>query len=101
MLNRPEADKENVPPQIISNTMQRSSRTNKVPSANLRSKCSSELLEAVVDTIEKGITSLRGANKFWGIFVTSLFDHIYGKTGSRKIGPPCVLTKEEDEAIIA
>jgi hypothetical protein len=38
---------------------------------------------------------------FWGILVTSLFDHLYGKVKSRKIGPPSVLTQEEDEAIFA
>jgi len=42
-----------------------------------------------------------GANKFWGIFVISFFDHLNGKIRSRKIGPLSVLTKEEDETIIA
>jgi hypothetical protein len=61
---------------------------------NPRGKWSSESLEATMDVVEKGITYLRGANKFWGIPITSLFDHLYGKTKSRKIGPPGVLTKE-------
>jgi hypothetical protein len=42
-----------------------------------------------------------GANKFWGIAITSFFDHIYGKAKSRKIGPPSVLIQEEDEVIFA
>ncbi len=39
-----------------------------------------------------------GANKFWGIAITSFFDHIYRKAKSRKIGPPSVI-QEEDEVI--
>jgi hypothetical protein len=81
--------------------MQRSTRTNRVPVTNLRGKCSSESLEVAMDVVERGIISLQGANKFWGLFVTSLSNHQYGKTRSKKIGPPGVLTKEEDEVIIA
>jgi len=71
-----------------------------VLATNQRGKCSSESLEAALDVVERGITSLSWANKFWGIFVTSLSNHLYGKTRSRKVGPPSVLTKEEDETII-
>jgi hypothetical protein len=42
-----------------------------------------------------------GANKFWGKLVISFFDHLNGKTRSKKIGPPNVLTDEEDETIVA
>jgi hypothetical protein len=42
-----------------------------------------------------------GVSKFWGILVTSFFDHLNGKTISRKIGPSSVLTKEEDEVVVA
>jgi len=42
-----------------------------------------------------------GANKFWGILITSFFDHIYGKAKSRKIGPPNVIIQEKDEVIFA
>jgi hypothetical protein len=42
-----------------------------------------------------------GANKFWGIPITSFFAYIYGKVKSRKIGPPSVLIQEEDEASFA
>jgi len=94
-------EKKNVPLQIISNTMQRSTRTNRVLVTNLRGKCSSESLEVAMDVVERSIISLRRANKFWGLFVISLFNHQYGKTRSKKIGPPSVLTKEEDEVIIA
>jgi hypothetical protein len=80
--------------------MQRLAKTNRVPTTNPRGEWSSESLKATVDVVEKGITSLQGFSKFWGILVTSLFDHLYEKTKSKKIGPPGVLTKKEDEAIV-
>jgi hypothetical protein len=65
-----------------------------VPTTNPRNKWLSESLEVTMDVVERGITSLRGTNKFWGKPVTSLSNHLYGKTRSKKIGPPSVLTKE-------
>jgi hypothetical protein len=94
-------DKENVPPETISNIIQRSARTNRMPTTNPRGKWSSELLEATMDVAEKNINFFWGANKFWGIPVISLFNHLYGKTKSRKIGPLGVLTQEKDEIIVA
>ncbi len=76
-------------------------RTNRVSTTNPRGMWSSELLETTMDVVERNITSLWGANKFWGIPITSLFDHLYGKTRSRKIGPLGVLMQKEDEVIIA
>ncbi len=55
VLDQLEADKENVSPRIISNTMQRLARINKVHATNLRSKWSSESLEVAMDAIERGI----------------------------------------------
>jgi hypothetical protein len=57
--------------------MQRLTRTNRVLATNPRGKWSSESLEAAMDVVEKGITSLRRGSKFWGIPITSLFDHLY------------------------
>jgi hypothetical protein len=73
-------------------TTQRPTRTNRVPTINPRNKWSNESLEIAMDAIEHGITSLLGANKFWGIPITSFSDHLHGKTISRKIGPLGVLT---------
>jgi hypothetical protein len=72
-----------------------------MPITNPRGKWLSELLEATMDVVESNIISLCGANKFWGILVVSLFNHLYGKTKSRKIGPLGVLTQEKDEIIVA
>jgi hypothetical protein len=82
-------------------TTQRPTRTNRVPTINPRGKWSNESLETTMNVIQRGITFLWGANKFWGILVISLSDHLNGKTKSRKIGPPNVLTEEEDEIIVA
>jgi hypothetical protein len=54
-----------------------------------------------MDVVERSIIFSWEANKFWGIPITSLFDHLYGKTRSRKIGPLGVLIEEEDKAIVA
>jgi hypothetical protein len=80
-------------------TTQRPTRTNRVPTINPRGKWSNESLEIAMDAIECGITSFLGANKFWGILVTSFSDHLNGKTRSRKIEPLGVLTKEENEVV--
>jgi hypothetical protein len=66
-----------------------------VPNTHPRCKWSSESLETTMDVVERSIIFLRGANKLWGIFVISLFDHLYGKTRSKRIGPLGVLTKGE------
>jgi hypothetical protein len=56
VLDQQEEDKENVPPQTISNTIQRSSRTNRVLATNPRGKWTSESLEVAMDVVERGIT---------------------------------------------
>ncbi len=58
VLNRQEVDKENVPPYIISNTIQRSTKINRVPITNPRGKWSSESLKIAMDAIGIDITSL-------------------------------------------
>jgi predicted GH43/DUF377 family glycosyl hydrolase len=81
-------------------TTQRPTRTNRVLAINPISKWSNESLKIAMDVIERAIISLQGANKFWGIHVTSLSNHLNGKIGSRKIGPLGVLIEEEDEIVV-
>jgi hypothetical protein len=45
--------------------------------------------------------ALLRANKFWGIPITSLSNHLNGKIKSRQIGPLGVLTKKKDEVVVA
>jgi hypothetical protein len=54
-----------------------------------------------MDVIENGTTSLKKTNRHWNIIFTSLFDRLYGKTRSRKRGPTGMLTKEEDQVVVA
>jgi len=95
-------NKENVPLQVRSNmTTRRPTRTNRVLAIYPRGKWSNESLEIAMDAIECGTTSLFRANKFWGIHVTSIFDHLNGKTKIRRIGPSCVLIEKENEVVVA
>jgi len=64
-----------------------------VLATNPRGKWSNESLEIAMDAFGCNITSLLGANKFWGILVTSLFDHLNGKARRMKIEAPGVLTE--------
>jgi hypothetical protein len=64
VLDQLKADKENVPPQIISNTMQRLAKTNRVLATNPRGKWSNESLEATMDVVEKGIIFYEGPTSF-------------------------------------
>jgi hypothetical protein len=59
-------------------------------------KWSNEALEEAMDAIENGTTSLRKASRHWNIPLTSLFDHLYGKTTSRKPRPTSVIIVKED-----
>jgi len=54
-----------------------------------------------MDEIENGTTSLRKASKHWNIPLTSLFDHLYGKTRSKKPGLANMLTIEENQVVVA
>jgi hypothetical protein len=54
-----------------------------------------------MDIIEIETISSRKASKHWNIPLSSLFDHVNGKTQSRKYGLTNVLIKEKDHVIVA
>jgi hypothetical protein len=56
-----------------------------------RGKWTSEQLEEAMDVVENGTISLRRASKEWNIPLTSLSNHLYGKTRTRKFGPIGIL----------
>jgi hypothetical protein len=57
-------------------------------------------LGTTIDVVEKWIHSLRKANKAWNIPLSSLSNHLNGKTKYRKMGPRGVfITKTSDEVI--
>jgi hypothetical protein len=59
-----------------------------------------EALQTAMDVVERGTHSLKRANKSWNIPMSSLSNHLNGKTRSKKMGPRRVLTNEEDSAMI-
>jgi hypothetical protein len=78
------------------NRQKNKKRINKCNPLITRSKQTGEALEGAMDAIENGTTSLRKASRNCNIPLTSLFDHLYGKTRSRKPRPTSVLIIEED-----
>jgi hypothetical protein len=49
-----------------------------------------------MDAIENGIISLRKASRHWKILITSLSNHLYVKTRSKKPGQASVLLVKKD-----
>jgi hypothetical protein len=45
-----------------------------------------------MDVVERGDTFFKKATKYWNIPLTSLSDHLNGRTKCRKVGPQGVLT---------
>jgi len=60
-----------------------------------------QALKEAMDAVEKRTISLRKTSKHWNIPLTSLFDHLYGKTRSRKVRSTSVLTTKEDQAMVS
>jgi hypothetical protein len=60
-----------------------------------------EALETTMDAVERGTHSLRKASRSWNIPMSSFFNHVNGKTRSRKMGPRRMLIEEEDSIVIA
>jgi hypothetical protein len=53
-------------------------------------------LEEAMGANENGTTSLRKVSRHYNIPFTSLFDHLYRKTRSKKFGLANMLTLEKD-----
>jgi len=49
--------------------------------------------------IEQGISFIRRASQIFHVLLSSLFNHLIGWTQSKKMGPPGMLTEEEDATI--
>jgi hypothetical protein len=54
-----------------------------------------------MEAIEKGTHSLKKVSKSWDVLLNSLSNHLNGNTRNMKIGPACVLTKEENATMVA
>jgi hypothetical protein len=80
-------DKENVSPSCGQEPTRKHKRVNRCDFLITRGKWTNEALEEAMDAIENGTNSLSKARKHWNIPLTSLFNHLYGKTRFRKLGP--------------
>jgi hypothetical protein len=65
-----------------------------------RSKWTTKQLEDDMNIVERGITLLKGTNKFFNILLSSLSAHLIGKVRSKKVGLHGVFTKEEEGVVI-
>jgi hypothetical protein len=54
-----------------------------------------------MQVIKKGSHSLKKANWSWSIPLTTLCNHLHGKTRSKKMGPTNVLILDEHVVIVA
>jgi hypothetical protein len=73
---------------------------NQIPITSRRHMWTNETLEATMDVVERRTCYLRRANRSWNILLNSLFDHLNGKTRSRKMGLGGVLTKKKDIIVV-
>ncbi len=93
--------KDNAPPSFTQKATRKQKKLNICNIINkTRGKLTNEALEEAMDVVEGRITSLRKASRHWNILLTSLSDHVYGKTIFRKLGLVGVLTKEEDQVMV-
>jgi hypothetical protein len=53
-----------------------------------------------MNVIENGTTSLRKASRHWNIPLTSLFNHLYRKTRSKKPRSIGVLIVEDNQVVV-
>ncbi len=65
-----------------------------------RGKWTNEALEEAMDVIENGKISLKKASRHWNILITSLSNHLYGKTRYNKPRPLAILTIEEVQVVV-
>jgi hypothetical protein len=94
-------NKENAPPSFAQKVTRKQKRLNIYNIINkTKGKSTSEALEEAMDVVEGGIISLRKASRHWNIPLTSLSNHVYGKTTFRKLGLVGVLTKEKNQVMV-
>jgi hypothetical protein len=76
-------------------------RINRCNPLIIRGKWTNETLEEAIDVVENGITSLKKVKRHWNIPLTSLSNHLYGNTRSKKLGLTSMLIVKEDQIVVA
>jgi hypothetical protein len=100
ILNNPTPNAKNI---LLAPTTQtnRARKVNKSPHLHPRGTWVVETLEKSMDIIQKRHFSMKRANQHWHIPLTSLSDHLNGKTRSRKVRPQGIVTNEKDVTMVA
>jgi hypothetical protein len=80
--------------------IQRSTKFNRIPNATKWAKWTYQHLENAMDVVERKHIFLRKETKYWNIPLTSLSNHLNGRTRRRKMGPQSVLIEHEDATIV-
>jgi hypothetical protein len=90
----PTTNKENLP--LTSNPQNKrlTPQLNRMPPKTKRGMWTDEMPEVAMDLIKGGTHSLRKVNKSWDIPMSSIIDHLNGKTKSKKMGSKGVLKKD-------
>jgi hypothetical protein len=81
------------------NQQKNKKKVNRCNQVNTRGKWINVALEEAMDAIENG-TSLGKLMKHWNIPLSSMSNHLNGKTRNRPCEPTSVLTKEEDHVLV-
>jgi hypothetical protein len=92
-------NKENIPPRIALK-VDKSTKRKKVPTLTQQGRWTSEALEEVMNVVKRCEASLMKVSKFWYILLTSLSNHLNGKTRSKKVGLASVLMNKKDKAFV-
>lgn len=94
-------NKENIPLPLAPLTRQKSWRAQWEPYMPYSHLWTNEALKVTMDVVERGVISMRKTNKHWDIPLSSLSNHLNGKTKCRKVGLLGVPTKENDVIVVA
>jgi hypothetical protein len=92
---------ENVPPSFEHEPTRKQKKINRCNPLITKGKWTNEALEEAMDAIENGTISLRKASRHWNVPLTSLFEHLYGKTKSKKPRLVGMLIIEENQVVVA
>lgn len=67
----------------------------------IKGKWTNETLEEAIYVVENGTTSFKKVKRHWNILLTSLSNHLYGKTRSKKLGLTSMLIVKKDQIVVA
>jgi len=78
MDQQPNTNQENIPPKL--NPILKPTRATKIPTMSVKRQWTYEAHEEAMNAIKCGKKTLKQANRLWSIPLSSLFNHLNGKT---------------------